>query len=119
MPNCIFCKIVNKEIPAEIIYEDTDFLAFLDINPQSPGHTLIIPKQHHRWVWDVPAFTNYFKLAQKIALTQRQAFGNDAIWCKVIGEEVEHAHVWVFPNPETVGDKKDLKNNAQKIRSVL
>jgi histidine triad (HIT) family protein len=44
--NCVFCKIVAGEIPAEKIYEDTSFLAFMDIRPLSPGHTLVIPKEH-------------------------------------------------------------------------
>lgn len=46
MNNCIFCKIVNKEIPANIVYEDKDILAFEDINPQAPIHILFIPKDH-------------------------------------------------------------------------
>ncbi|WP_342252469.1 HIT family protein [Spiroplasma endosymbiont of Amphibalanus improvisus] len=48
MNNCIFCKIINREIPAYIIYEDDDVLAFLDIEPISKGHTLIIPKKHYQ-----------------------------------------------------------------------
>lgn len=53
--NCIFCEIVKGEIPAYKVYEDGNFLAFLDINPQSPGHTQVITKKHYRWVWDVPS----------------------------------------------------------------
>ena len=47
MDDCIFCKIVKKEIPSTIIYEDDNFLAFLDIAPANKGHTLVIPKEHH------------------------------------------------------------------------
>lgn len=54
MIDCPFCKIVGGEIPSAKVYEDDEHLAFLDIRPQSPGHTLIIPKKHQRWVWDVP-----------------------------------------------------------------
>jgi len=46
MKNCIFCKIVNKEIPAEIIYEDENYIAFKDINPKAPVHILVVPKKH-------------------------------------------------------------------------
>lgn len=120
MENCIFCKIIKKEIPAEIVYEDSDFLAFLSIDPHSPGHTLVIPKEHYRWVWDVPNAGAYFEIAQKIAVAQKKTFSQDLIQGKIYGEEVPHAHIWVFPNPETTkGNKKDLKENAEKIREAL
>ena len=119
MDDCIFCKIVRKEIPAEVVYEDINFLAFLDINPRSPGHALVIPKEHHRWVWDVPNAGEYFEVAKKVALAQRKAFGTEAIWSQVIGDEVPHAHIWVFPHPEEAqGDKKDFSGNGEKIRSM-
>jgi histidine triad (HIT) family protein len=47
LQECIFCKIVNKEIPADVVYEDEEVLAFRDINPQAPVHVLVIPKAHH------------------------------------------------------------------------
>lgn len=120
MQNCIFCKIINKEIPAHIVYEDENFLAFLDIHPQSPGHTQVIPKEHHRWVWDVPNIGEYMEVAQKIAKAQQKAFGTDAIWSRIMGDEVFHAHIWVFPNPnEAVGDPKDFVGNAEKIKNIL
>jgi len=46
MPDCLFCKIVNREIPASIVYEDESILAFNDINPQAPTHLLVVPKRH-------------------------------------------------------------------------
>jgi len=115
MPNCIFCKIINKEIPAEIVYEDNDFLAFLDINPQSPGHTQVISKKHVRWVWDYEDTGAYFEIAKKIALAQRKAFNTDFILSKIVGDEVPHAHIWVFPNKDAVGNKKDFEGNRKKI----
>ena len=124
--NCIFCKIVTKEIPANIVYEDNDFLAFLDINPSSPGHTLVIPKNHYRWVWDVPAdnstsqnLGNYFNVVGKIAKAQQKAFNQEMIISKVAGEEVPHAHIWIYPDKKTPGDKKDFAGNAEKIRAYL
>ena len=117
--NCIFCKIVKKEIPAYVVYEDSNFLAFLSIDPLSPGHTLIIPKEHYRWVWDVPNAGEYFEISKKIAVAQRKAFDTDFILSKVVGEEVHHAHIWVFPNKEVAGDKKDFIDNQKKIVESL
>ncbi|MBI2100198.1 MAG: HIT domain-containing protein [Candidatus Vogelbacteria bacterium] len=120
MPDCIFCKIAKKEIPAEIVYEDDGFLVFLDLRALAPGHVLVIPKAHYRWVWDVPNLGQYFEVAQKIALAQRKAFGTEAIWSRVMGEEVHHAHIWVFPNPnEATGNRLDIKANAAKLRAAL
>jgi histidine triad (HIT) family protein len=116
---CVFCKITAREIPAHIVYEDADFLAFLDINPQSPGHAQIIPKRHYRWVWDVPQPGAYFEVVSRIANAQRKAFDTDWILSKIIGDEIAHAHIWVFPNDKVIGDKKDFEENAKKIRDAL
>jgi len=118
--NCIFCKIVAKQIPAHVVYEDADFLAFLDINPLSAGHALIIPKDHYRWVWDVPNVGRYFEITKDIALAAQKAFGAGAVHSKIIGEEVPHAHIWVYPDPsETKGDKKDFAANAELLKKAL
>ncbi len=119
MQNCIFCKIVNKEIPAHVVYEDGDFLAFLTIHPQLPGHTLIIPKKHYRWVWDVPNVGAYFEVVKKIALAQKKAFEQEMILSKVVGEDVPHAHIWIFPSNTTKGDKMDFEGNKKKIVEEL
>lgn len=119
MDNCIFCKIIRKEIPAYVVYEDGQFLAFLDIHPQSVGHVQVIPKDHHRWVWDVPEAGNYFEVAQKIAKAQQKAFNTDWILSKIDGAEVPHAHLWVFPHHDTSGDKLDFEKNAEKIKKAL
>jgi histidine triad (HIT) family protein len=120
MDECIFCKIVKKEIPTYIVYEDDDFLAFLDINPQAPGHVQVIPKEHYRWVWDVPNAGLYFENVQMIAKAQQKAFGTDAIWSKIMGDEVPHAHIWIFPNPKQAqGELKAFVENAKKIKEAL
>jgi len=119
MPDCIFCKIIKKEIPANIVYEDADFLAFLDIHPQSPGHTQVIPKAHTRWVWDYPNTGAYFELVKKIALALRRAFNTEFILSKIVGDEVPHAHIWVFPSSAVAGNKNDLEGNVKKIISAL
>jgi histidine triad (HIT) family protein len=118
-PNCIFCKIVDGEIPAHKVYEDNDFLAFLDIHPLSPGHTLIIPKEHFRWVWDVPKAGEYFEVAKKVALAQKKAFDTDFILSKIIGEEVPHAHIWVYPSDKVEGSKMDFATNLELLKKAL
>lgn len=119
MENCIFCKIVSGDIPAHKVYEDEHFFAFLDIHPQTAGHTQVISKTHYRWVWDVPNVGAYFEVVKKIALAQRKVFGTDWILEKVVGDEMHHAHIWVFPSNEATGDKNDFEKNAEKIRAAL
>ena len=116
---CIFCKIVSREIPSYKVYEDDDFLAFLDIHPQAAGHVQIIPKQHYRWVWDVPNVGTYFEVARKIARAQQKAFGTDWILSKIVGDEVEHAHIWVYPNRNIKADPFDFAGNLEKIKAAL
>src|SRR3989344_254480 len=127
--DCIFCKIIKRDIPAEIVYEDENFLAFLDINPQTPGHTQVIPKKHIRWVWDIPSSAEakegepnigeYFEIVKKIALAQRKAFKTDWIISKVVGDEIHHAHVWIFPANNAEGNKSDFAGNVKKILESL
>jgi len=119
MNDCVFCKIVSGEIPATKIYEDEKYLAFLDIHPQSPGHAQVIPKTHYRWVWDVPNVGEYFEVVRKTAKAQQKAFGTEWILSRIIGDEVPHAHIWVFPENGAKGDKNDLTGNAEKIRQAL
>lgn len=126
--DCVFCKIISGDIPSHKVYEDENFFAFLDINPQSPGHVQVIPKEHTRWVWDVPNAGAYFEVVKKIALAQRNAFETDWILSRIVGDEVPHAHIWVYPGAKD-GDspslrfggasKKDFETNAEKIRKSL
>jgi histidine triad (HIT) family protein len=97
MENCVFCKIAKKEIPCFEVYEDEKFLAFLDINPRNPGHTLVIPKEHFRWVWDVPYLGEYFEVVGKIAKAIKKAMKTDFVVSFIIGEEVPHAHIHLVP----------------------
>jgi len=118
MEDCIFCKIVAGEIPSYTIYEDENFLVFLDINPQTPGHCQVIPKKHYRWVWDVPNAGEYFEIVQKIAKAEQKAFNTDWILSKIIGDEILHAHIWVFPQNAN-GDPKDFKTHQMAIKKIL
>jgi len=105
MNNCIFCKIVSGEISSYKIYEDDNYLAFLDIFPATDAYTLIIPKKHYRWVWDVENIGEYFEVVKKIVNHYRNVAGHESMYSMIIGEEVPHAHVRIFP-----GDDKDHSN---------
>lgn len=109
---CIFCKIASGEMASYKVYEDSDFLAFLDARPLNPGHTLVIPKKHYRWVWDVENIGKYYEVAKKIALALKSAMDTDYVASFVFGEEVPHAHIWLVPRFEGDGHGHtiDLKN---------
>lgn len=130
--DCIFCKIVKKETPSYTVYEDDNFVGLLDINPLNRGHTLVIPKKHYRWVWDVPNIGAYFETVQKIAKAQQQAFGTEWVVSLVIGEEVPHAHVSLIPrfdgdghggsinfSPQKEFSEQEFSSFAEKIRKAL
>jgi histidine triad (HIT) family protein len=117
MENCIFCKIIANQVPSHKVYEDDNFLAFLDINPRSAGHVQVIPKKHYRYVWDVPNAGEYFEVVKKIAQAQKKAFNADIIRSQIYGEEVFHAHIWLWP--EVPGDASKLDENAEKITLEL
>ena len=115
--DCIFCKIINGEIPSYKIYEDDNFFAFLDINPLNLGHTLVIPKKHERWVWDVENIGEYFEVARKIAVAQKKAFGIELVVSLVVGEEVPHAHIWLVPRFESDGHGGSINTENRKTFS--
>lgn len=94
---CVFCKIVAGEIPAYKVYEDEEFLAFLDIGPLNPGHALILPKKHVRWVHEVEPFGKYWEVAQTVAKAAIKILGADHVNFITLGYEVFHAHVHVIP----------------------
>jgi len=101
MTDCIFCKIVAGEIPSFKIYEDEAYLAFLDISQVVDGHTLLIPKEHIRWVWDVLPFGQFMEVAKKIVTRMRKVTGSEYVYTQAIGHLVEHAHLQLLP--DTVG----------------
>lgn len=97
MSDCIFCKIAKGETLCFKIYEDEDFLAFLDINPFVDGHTLVIPKKHYQWVWDVPEVGKYFETVRKITNHYREVLGDEFVASIIWGTEVPHAHIHLLP----------------------
>lgn len=99
MDTCIFCKIIKKEIPANILHKDEKVLAFLDINPVSPGHLLIIPKEHVVWMQDASdeTISEIFKLAKKLMNAIKKGLGSDYVQVSVAGIDVPHFHVHLIP----------------------
>src|SRR5437667_10477624 len=108
-PNNIFAKILRGELPCHKVYEDAKALAFLDIMPRAPGHTLVLPKAHARNLLDVdPAdLAHVMQVAQKIARAAVKVFGADGITVQQFnesagGQVVFHLHVHVIPRKEGV-----------------
>jgi histidine triad (HIT) family protein len=100
----IFAKILRGEIPCYRVYEDSYSLAFLDIMPRSPGHTLVIPKAPYRGILDIPAddFSEVARTAKRIALAAVKAFGAEGIVIQQFseaasGQVVFHLHMHVMP----------------------
>ena len=99
--SCLFCKIANKELPSEILYEDDEFLVFKDINPQAPIHLLIIPKEHlesvdHLREKDKELIGRLLLLAQKIARDQGVAKSGYRLVFNVgknAGQTIDHLHL--------------------------
>lgn len=126
--NCIFCKIIGGEIPAHKVYEDDNYLAFLDINPATEGHTLVIPKKHYQWVYDVEDIGEYWEVIQKITNKMLEKLKPAFVTYYTSGVDVPHAHVHVLPRKEISGEirpkrtpdkpsEDELKRVAEKIRN--
>ena len=100
--DCIFCKIISKEIPAKILYEDEDTISFLDAFPVAKGHTLVIPKEHHEKIQDLPSSVNQklFSTVHKIIEKVDSLQGSTLVAVhngKQSGQEVPHVHVHLIP----------------------
>lgn len=98
--DCIFCKIANKEIPTNLIYEDENVVAFNDLNPQAPVHFLVIPKKHYASMNEVKneeAFGHLFsavpKIADKLGIKEYRTVVNTG---ESAGQTVFHIHVHVM-----------------------
>jgi len=107
---CIFCKIIRGEIPCSKVYEDKEFLAFLDIRPINKGHTLIIPKVHCKNLLDFPKSeeTDLFEFIKKMATAVVKATSADGFNLgmnngKAAGQIVHHAHLHIIPRFDNDG----------------
>jgi histidine triad (HIT) family protein len=99
MQESVFTKIIKGEIPAHKVYEDDKTLAFLDIHPIQPGHTLVIPKVQIDHLWDLPDdyYQTVMAATKKVALQLREKLGVKRVGVQVIGIDVPHAHVQLIP----------------------
>ena len=100
--DCIFCKIISKEIPTKILYEDDDTISFLDAFPVVKGHTLVIPKSHHAKIQDLPFDVNQklFDTVHKMTSKVDSLEGSTLIAIhngKESGQEIPHVHVHLIP----------------------
>ncbi len=135
MVDCVFCKIIAGELPAHKVYEDDAVLAFLDIHPTNPGHTLVIPKAHHKDFLDTPADlqSKLIQVIGKIAPVVMKAVGAEAFNLgvnngAVAGQIIFHTHFHIMPRFTADGHKlwhgKDMnesefKNITDKVRELL
>jgi len=99
MNDCVFCKIIREEIPSAKIYEDADVLAFLDIKPVNPGHTLLIPKAHFEKMTGTPdkVVGDLFITAKKLMGALKNVTAADYVALSVIGIDVPHFHIHLIP----------------------
>ena len=99
MENCVFCKIAAGEIPAGNIYEDAQVVAFPDLHPKAPGHTLLIPKAHYRWFYEMPdeLSDHVFRISKKLAKELGAQQGTEYVRLSIMGDEVPHVHVHLVP----------------------
>ncbi len=106
----IFTKIVNGEIPCYKVAETNDFLAFLDVNPNSKGHTLCIPKQEVDKIFDLDeaTYNGLMSFSRRVALAIEKAIPCERVGVSVIGLEVPHAHVHLIPL-HTMEDARFIK----------
>jgi histidine triad (HIT) family protein len=133
--NNVFAKILRGEFPCHKVYEDDHVLAFLDIMPRAPGHTLVIPKAAARNILDIKVedYLHVARATHKIAAAAKRAFHADGITIQQFnetagGQVVFHLHVHVMPRHDGIAllppasrkeDIKVLEDNASKLESAL
>jgi len=119
MDDCIFCKIVKGEIPAYKVYEDEKVYAFLDINPLSKGHTLVLPKKHYVNILDTPKelYGYMNEVVKKIAQKIQDEYEPEGILInqnngRRAGQEIGHVHIHIKPiykDTKVVGERSHRK----------
>lgn len=134
--NDIFEKIITREIPAEIFYEDDYVIAFLDIKPVNKGHALIVPKKKFENIFDAPheELAHMIRAAKKAALAIKEVFGISDVNLimnngSVAGQEIFHAHMHVIPRlpndgfyhtpPSISYAENEMHEIAEKLHGVI
>lgn len=128
MDNCVFCKIINNEIPSAKIYEDDLVLAFLDLGPINYGHALVIPKEHHESSSTISEATagRMFKVGSRIGVALKRKLDYDAFNLHLAdgsaaGQVVMHAHLHVVPRGVEDGFRwnwRQLKYEDGKMQEI-
>ncbi|XOB65648.1 HIT family protein [Deferribacteres bacterium DY0037] len=124
--DCIFCKILAGEIPCSKVYEDTLFIAFLDINPVHKGHILVVPKRHFVNMLDTPDLEAeaIYKVTRDLSKALIEATGCDGVNLvqnnnAAAGQEVFHSHLHIIPRYENDGLKfASVKKEYDSIEEV-
>ena len=103
MSETIFSKIIKREIPATIVYEDDELLAFLDISPVSKGHTLLVPKEHSVWMDEASddVIKKIFVKAKEIMKAMKTSIPCDYVHLGIVGVEIPHFHIHLIPQKFT------------------
>ena len=121
--NCIFCKIANGEIPSRTLYEDDDFRVIMDLAPATKGHSLILPKDHYKNVYEIADDTaaKVLPLAKKMATLMTEKLGADGFNIvqnnnEVAGQTVFHFHVHLIPRYND--DNQSLVMKPQEMTDV-
>ena len=119
MNDCIFCKIIKGEIPSYTIYEDDKMKAFLDVNPVSNGHVLLIPKKHYKNFLDTPdelIKEMYHIIKTKIYPLLEEKLKITGLSICQIGKDVNHYHIHLIPQYEN--EEFEFKYNKESIKDV-
>lgn len=100
--DCLFCRIARGDLPAHVIHQDDEVMAFLDLHPIRPGHALVIPKQHHVWFEDLPPplAARVMAVSQTLARRMKRVHGVERVAMFFTGIHVPHAHAHVVPMHE-------------------
>jgi histidine triad (HIT) family protein len=133
--DCVFCAIVAGEVEADVVFSDDATLAFLDTRPLFPGHTLLVPRDHHEAIWDLPdpLASSLWENARKLTVAVRDAMGSQGAFVannNIVSQSVPHFHIHIVPRnrkdglrgffwPRRKYGEGEAEKAAEAIRSAL